>query len=369
MIIRRYILREIALTLFAVTSVLLLIFFSTRFVRLLGDVAGGLLPAELVFSVLGFELLKNLASILPLAVFFAVLLALGRLYRDQEMVALNASGIGQLDITRMLLVLAPFILILNGFLSLYAAPWAAERVDQIRHAAKHRSELSLLSAGRFTESKDGRLVMYVESLSDDQHELENVFVQRRGTDSKSILAANTGYRYIDENSGDEFMVMVDGYRYEGEPGKADYRITKFAKHAVRVRETKAPKAVQRRGTKTSIDLWQSKRLEDIAELQKRILLPLSAVAFMILAVPMSRVKPREGRYGRLFSAVFVYIIYNNLIGTSYKWVGKGELTPWIGMWWLPVLLLAVAAAFAAWQSRNYIDWQNLLQKRDVGMRA
>ena len=369
MIIRRYILREIALTLFAVTSVLLLIFFSTRFVRLLGDVAGGLLPAELVLSVLGFELLKNLASILPLAVFFAVLLALGRLYRDQEMVALNASGIGPVHITRMLLVLAPLILILNGFLSLYAAPWAAERVDQIRHAAEHRSELSLLSAGRFTESKDGRLIMYVESLSDDQRELENVFVQRRGTDSKSILSSNTGYRYIDENSGDEFMVMVDGYRYEGEPGKADYRITKFTKHAVRISEEKAPQAVLRRSAKASIGLWRSKRLRDIAELQKRIILPLSAVAFMILAVPMSRVKPREGRYGRLFSAVFIYVIYNNLIGTTYKWVGKGELTPWVGMWWLPLLLLAAAAAFAAWQSRGQIDWQNLLQKRDVGMRA
>ncbi len=369
MIIRRYILRETALTLFAVTSVLLLIFFSTRFVRLLGDVASGRLPAELVFNVLGLELLKNLASILPLAVFFAVLLALGRLYRDQEMVALNASGIGQLDITRMLLFLAPFVLILNGFLSLYAAPWAAQRIDQIRHAAEHRSELSLLSAGRFTESKDGNLIMYVESLSDDQRELENVFVQRRGSDSKSILASNTGYRYIDENSGDEFMVMVDGYRYEGEPGKADYRITKFGKHAVRINETKAPKGVIRRSANTSIGLWQSKRLRDTAELQKRILLPLSAVAFMILAVPMSKVNPREGRYGRLFSAVFVYVIYNNLVGTTYKWVSKGELTPWVGMWWLPVLLLVVAAAFAAWQSRGQIDWQGLFNKADDGVQA
>jgi lipopolysaccharide export system permease protein len=365
MIIRRYILREIALTLFAVTSVLLLIFFSTRFVRLLGDVAGGLLPAELVFSVLGFELLKNLASILPLAVFFAVLLGLGRLYRDQEMVALNASGIGQLDITRMLLVLAPFILVLNGFLSLYAAPWAAGKAAQIRHAAEHRSELSLLSAGRFIESKDGRLIMYVESLSDDQRELENVFVQRRGTDSKSILSSNTGYRYIDENSGDEFMVMVDGYRYEGEPGKADYRITKFTKHAVRISEKKAPQAVLRRKATASADLWRSKNLGHTAELQKRIILPLSALAFMILAVPMSRVKPREGRYGRLFSAVLVYVIYNNLIGSTYKLVSNGELVSWLGMWWLPVLLLATAAAFAAWQSRGQIDWQSLFGKSDA----
>jgi lipopolysaccharide export system permease protein len=258
---------------------------------------------------------------------------------------------------------------LNGYLSLYAAPWAAENSNQIRHAAKHRSELSLLSAGRFTESKDGRLVMYVETLSDDQRELENVFVQRRGTKSKSILASKSGYRYIDEDSGDEFMVMVDGYRYEGEPGMADYRITKFTKHAVRISEKKAPKAVLRRNAKSSADLWNSNNLPDIAELQQRIILPLSAVAFMILAVPMSRVKPREGRYGRLFSAVFVYVIYNNLIGSTSKWVGKGELTPWLGMWWLPLLLLIVAAALGAWQSRGQIDWQGLLRKPTAEVRS
>jgi lipopolysaccharide export system permease protein len=211
--------------------------------------------------------------------------------------------------------------------------------------------------------------MYVEALSDDQRELENVFIQRRGTKSKSILASNTGYRYIDENSGDEFMVMVDGYRYEGEPGKADYHITKFTKHAVRISEKKAPKVVLGRSATASADLWRSKKLRDMAELQSRIILPLSAVAFMILAVPMSRVKPREGRYGRLFSAVLVYVIYNNLIGTTYKWVGKGELTPWLGMWWLPVLLLAAAIAFGILQSRSQIDWQGLLRKPTAGGRT
>ncbi|WP_126454019.1 LPS export ABC transporter permease LptF [Sulfuriflexus mobilis] len=369
MIIRRYILREIGTTLLAVTSVLLLIFFSTRFVRLLGDVAEGRLPAELVFSVLGLELLKNLASILPLAVFFAVLLAFGRLYRDQEMVALNASGIGQAQIMRMLLLLTPFILVLNGYLALYAAPWAAERVEQIRHAAEYRSELSLLSAGRFTESKDGRLIMYVESLTDDKQQLKNVFVQRLGTGSKSVLASDTGYRYVDKNSGDEFMVMVDGYRYEGEPGKADYRITKFDKHAVRINEKKAPLAIAGRNATASADLWQSANLREQAELQSRIILPLSAVAFMILAVPMSRVKPREGRYGRLFSAVVIYVIYNNLIGTSYKWVGKGEISPWIGMWWLPLLLLLTAAVVVAWQVRGQSLWHGLLRKPLTGTKA
>ena len=358
MIIQRYIVKEVAITLLAVLVVVLLIFFSLRFVRILGDVAAGELPADLVFTLISLKLLKNLGNILPLAMFFSVLLAFGRLYRDQEMVALTASGVGQATLTRFLLFWAPLIFIINVAFSLYLSPWAAAESDRIRHAAENQSELSLLSAGRFIESRDGELIIYVEELSDDQSQLQNVFVQSRKGSRKSVLASETGYRYIDKQSGDEFMVMVDGYRYEGEPGQDDYRITKFVKHAVRVEE-KAETAVElRRSAKTTAFLFSSTRLRDIAELQSRIIVPFVTIALMLLAIPMSRVEPREGRYGRLFSAVFVYVIYNNLYGASYNWVGKGKITPYIGMWWLPLLILLVALLLVMWQTRGQSNWLN-----------
>jgi len=350
--------KEVATTLLAVVTVILLIFFSLRFVRLLGDVAEGILPAELIFTLLSLQLLKNLGSIFPLALFFSVLLAFGRLYRDQEMVALTASGVGQATLTRFLLFWAPLILIVNAACSLYLSPWAAAEAERISHAAENRSELSLLSAGRFIESRDGSLIMYVEELSEDQRELKNVFVQSRKSKNKSVLASATGYRYRDEKSGDEFMVMVNGYRYEGEPGQDDYRITQFEKHAVRVEEKAATAPVLRRKEKSSAVLWASSNLKDTAELQSRIVEPLVTIALMLLAIPMSRVNPREGRYGRLFSAVLVYVIYNNLYGASYNWIGKGVISPWIGMWWLPIGLLLATLAFVLWQSRGQTTWFN-----------
>ena len=358
MIIQRYIVKEIATTLLAVLVVLLLIFFSLRFVRILGDVAEGTLPVEAVLTLLSLQLLKNISNIIPLAMFFSVLLAFGRLYRDQEMVALTASGIGQASLTRFLLFLAPLVFIINAICSLYLSPWAAAESDAIKHAAENRSELSLLAAGRFIESQDGSLIMYVEELSEDQRELQNVFVQSRKGNSKSVLASKTGYRYIDEQSGDEFMVMVDGYRYQGDPGQDDYRITQFVKHAVRVEEKSATTVALHRSAKTTAFLFSSSKLRDIAELQSRIVVPFVTIALMLLAIPMSRVQPREGRYGRLFSAVFVYVIYNNLYGASYNWIGKGKISPWIGMWWLPLLLLLVALGFILWQTRGQSTWLN-----------
>jgi len=357
-IIQRYIIKEVVTTLLAVMVVILLIFFSLRFVRLLSDVAAGVLPAELVLTLLSLQLLKNMDTILPLAVFFSVLLAFGRLYRDHEMIALTASGVGQTKLTRVLMIFAPLVFIINASCSLYLSPWAAAKSDDIRHAAENRSELSLLAPGRFVESRDGTLIMYVEDLSKDQRQLKNVFVQTRKNTRKSVLSSETGYRYIDEQTGDEFMVMVDGYRYEGEPGQDDYRITRFEKHAVRVEEKEVASGDVSRSAKTTAFLWSSPKLRDKAELQSRIIVPFITVAFMLLAVPMSRVNPREGQYGRLFSAVFVYVIYNSLFGASYNWIGKGKLSPYIGMWWLPILVLLVAVAMVMWQTRGQSNWLN-----------
>ena len=358
MIIQRYIVKEVAITLLVVMVVVLLIFFSLRFVRILGNVVDGSLPVDAVFTLLSLKLLKSISNIIPLAMFFSVLLAFGRLYRDQEMVALTASGIGQSSLVRLLLFWAPLIFIINASCSLYLSPWAAAESDAIKHAAESRSELSLLAAGRFIESQDGSLIMYVEELSEDQRELRNVFVQSHKGSRKSVLASETGYRYIDEQSGDEFMMMVDGYRYEGNPGQDDYRITEFVKHAVRVEEKEASGPVLRRSAKKSVLLLSSLELKDIAELQSRIIVPFVTVALMILAIPMSRVQPREGQYGRLFSAVFIYVIYNSLFGASYNWIGNGKISPWIGMWWLPLLLLLVALGFVLWQTRGQSTWLN-----------
>lgn len=358
MIIQRYIIKEVATTLLAVMVVLLLIFFSLRFVRILGDVAEGVLPVEVVLTLLSLQLLKHIGTIIPLAMFFSVLLTLGRLYQDHEMVAMTASGIGQVKITRFLMFIAPLVFVVNAVCTLYLAPWAANEYDNILHVAENRSELSLLSAGRFVESRDGGLIMYVEALSDDQRELKNVFVQSRKGTRKSVLSSKTGYRYIDEKSGDEFMVMVDGYRYEGEPGQDDYRITRFVKHAVRVDEKAVGAAALRQSAKSTHSLWSSPVLRDVSELQSRIVVPFVTVALMLLAIPMSRVNPREGQYGRLFSAVFVYVIYNNLFGAAHNWISRGKISPYIGMWWLPMLILLVALMVVIWQTRGQSNWLN-----------
>jgi lipopolysaccharide export system permease protein len=76
---------------------------------------------------------------------------------------------------------------------------------------------------------------------------------------------------------------------------------------------------------------------DLAELQWRISTPLSALLLALLAVPLSKTNPRAGRFGRLFVGIMLVVIYNNLLSVARGALSKGDISPWLGMWWVHLL--------------------------------
>src|SRR5512142_772349 len=94
MIIERYLFKELTYTLLGVALLLILIILSSTFVRILAQAADGAYPQQIVFTLFALKSIPDLAVVLPLAFLLAVLLALGRLYKDSEMVVLSACGVG-----------------------------------------------------------------------------------------------------------------------------------------------------------------------------------------------------------------------------------------------------------------------------------
>ena len=174
-VIDRYLTREVAFTWLSVTLVLLAILISNQFARILGDAAGGKLPRDAVFTLLGLTSLNYLTILIPLALFLSVMLALGRLYKDSEMTALIACGVGPSELYRPLLRFALVVAVVAGALSIFAAPWALRQVETIRADAEREAQIDALDPGEFRTS-DG-VVFYAESRGDDGL-LRNVFLER-----------------------------------------------------------------------------------------------------------------------------------------------------------------------------------------------
>lgn len=337
-LIDRYVMREVFYTLLAVTPVLLLIFLSHRFVLYLGDVAGGHFTEDILPPLLALNSISILPLLLPLVFYLSVLLALGRLYRDSEMIVLAACGVSPTRVLSTVIASALGLAVIVAALSIYVVPWAIARSDQIAHRAESAPEISLLTAGRFKESRAGDRIVYVEEISPDFKEMHNVFIQSRERGKVDILAAQSGHRYVDKN-GNEFVVLEHGNRYQWTPNRPDYKIANYEKYTLRIRQRKAEPEEDLRKTRSIAALLNSDERQAKAEVQWRLSMPLSAILLAMLGALLARTTPRQGRYAKLFMAIVLYIIYNNLLSVARAWVDQGRVPPLIGLWWVHALLL------------------------------
>jgi lipopolysaccharide export system permease protein len=340
-IIERYVIRESVQNSLAVIAVLVLIYISNRFVRYLAEAAAGELDSGVIFELLALKVTANIVVLLPLAVFLGVLLALGRLYRDSEVIAMHAGGVGVPYLARAIGVMGCAFAVLVAVLSMVIAPMAANSVDDLTRRARSDSEVTGLYPGQFKDFGDGDHIIYVRDINADKSEMTGVFVQMRGPTGVDIVYAESGKQFIESRTGDRFMVLGNGYRYEGAPGDADFVIHAFEKHGVRIKKKTADAVERKLESMTVGELLSGSTVAHVAELQWRVSMPIAAVLLAVLAVPLSRTSPGGGRFAKIFTAVLVYFLYSNVLSILYKAVERGDLSPYVGVW--PAhLVLAIA---------------------------
>ncbi len=327
MIFHRTLLREMTGTALATFLVLLGIVLTTQLVRFLALAAGGSITSGSVVALLGFTLIGFLPTLLSLTLFIAVLMTLSRAYRDSEMVVWFSCGVGLTRwISPVLMFALPLVLTIAA-LALGLSPWAAGKAEDYRKILDSRDDASAIQAGVFRESRQADRVFFVEGASVTDNRVSNVFVSSTQQGRSGVMVAREGFQETAPN-GDRFLVMRNGYRYEGEPGRADFRIYEFERYAVRV-ETQD--AVRAPGTKnlSTPDLIANGGPRHLGELSWRIGLPVSALLLALLAIPLSFVNPRAGRSVNLIVAVLIYMVYVNMISVVQAYIAQSrlQLTP------------------------------------------
>jgi lipopolysaccharide export system permease protein len=346
----RHLLAETGKLLTAILLVISLILLSVMFMRFLQAVTLGDLNANAVLELAGLQVIRYLGRILPPAYFITIILVLGRMYRDSEMVALAACGTGMPRIYRAFLITSLPLMLLTGLLSLYLQPWSARQIDAIWHQQKQNiNELAGLGAGRFNEYSQGDLVFYLES-SNEQASMQNIFVQHRQHGDLGIVVARSGMQELDPITGDRILHLNRGHRYEGNPGDGAYTLAEFERFSYRIfNQQDGPETLRRSGTPSSV-LYRSGDLKDRAELQYRLSYPVSVFTLAILAIPLSRAAPRVQVYGRLFMAFLAYFFFLNLQTVSRSWMEDGSIPEWVGPWWVHLVTLLLAAAIITFDS-------------------
>ncbi len=360
MIIRRYISLQVLGSAAAVTLVLTVILMSGRIIKYFGQAADGRLDVSLLTAVLVYRLPGFLDLIVPLGFFIAILLTFGRLYLDNEMSVLSASGVSRAQIVGHLLLPAGLVFALVTASSLWITPASNARSERLFAQAAERNSFDLVRPGRFQPV--GKRMLYAAAMSPDKQHLMDVrfFEQKPGPDNtvqQILVQAETGRAERDKETGERFLILENGVRYELTPGRAGYRELRFSSYRFLL---PAPVAIEQLRKLSSHDSATLRREsqhnpEALGEWLWRLSLPLFVPTATLLAFALSRVNPRQGRYLKLLPAILLYMSYVVAVGAARNAIEKGkagEAMVWsvhISYFLLALLLLGMENIRLRWR--------------------
>jgi lipopolysaccharide export system permease protein len=340
-IIHRALYRETTKIWAAIIVVLLALFTLILFGHLLSRAARGEFAEGLVLALLGLQLVRYLDVLLPLGLYLALLLALGRWYRDNEMAVLAACGIGLPQLLRPVLTLGAVGVALTATLSLVVNPWVNRVSEQLKVEGRSRSELSLVAPGVFAESKTSGRILYAETVTDDG-ELRNVFVADPRRAAPGVIVARSGRPSAAADGSGQIIQLRDGTSYEGAPGVSGFRTARFETLNLRVELQPLAEAPPPVSSWSSAALWHSDERHARAEWHWRLARPVGVAIFVLLAMVFAYTDPRRGRAITLITAIVAYFVYTNLLGFGLALLRTGKLPAAAGLWWVHGLAAVVA---------------------------
>ncbi|MFM2480292.1 LPS export ABC transporter permease LptF [Celerinatantimonas sp. YJH-8] len=355
MLIFRYLFKETIKTQVAVMVVLMLIFISQKFVRILGDAADGHIPGALVAKLLLLNIPDLAVLILPISFFIGVLFAHGRLYAESEMSVLFACGYSPNKVLGITAAIGAVTLVLSAGNSLFLTPYVNYLEQQVMANVKADSGISSITPGRFVELNN-QAVAFVEKMSSEGTHMEKVFVAHSPAkigQRPSVVMSQAG-NLEDDSDGSQWLDLTKGTRYEGDLNRLDFRVLHFGHYKVQLRDRTEAVARGKIRSLPTRELIGSHDNDRIAELQWRLAMPISIIMLILLVVPLASVNPRQGRYAKLFPAIMLYLSYYLLMSAARSSIEDGHLPWYVAMWLVHLLMLAIGGGFYFVKSEKFL---------------
>ncbi len=336
----RYICREVVSHAVLGLFVFTFVFFVPQLVRLMELVvrhSGGFGTVALLFLC---TLPPVLAFTIPMAVLVGVLIGLGRLSADSEIVALHASGIS----LRRLLLPIGFVASIATLATLATTFWlspASWRTLRRLQAQLLASQAPFSIQPRVFDERFPRLVLYVQDVEAAATRWRGVFLASSGgPQGSAITVASNALLITGTGEGQLQLHLGSGSTHEYDPhDPGHYNVTTFGESeipidvsAAALPETTAPETISERSVMSLVTDASPDWREARTEFQRRVAFPAACVIFALLGVPIG-VRPRRG--GRaaglilaliLIGGYYFFFVYGNHMAA------QGRVTPWVGVW-------------------------------------
>jgi lipopolysaccharide export system permease protein len=344
MIIDRYLLRVIAGPLTAVLSVLAVLFTSYGAAGFLSDAVNGLLPMEAIVQVIGLRTLIALEVLIPISLYLAVVLALGRMYFDSEITALFALGVRPARIMGVVLGLSLCTALAVAGLSLMVRPWAYSRSHEIANRAAASLNTNNMKAGAFYVGNDGNRTIFIERRARPAAPAGGVFVQLRLREGGTrVIYARSVEQLPNTSDMDPLKLhLTDAHVYDiGQNGSASDVVLNVSNLVVQFASAQIEPPEYSAVAASTAQLRVSSSAADTAELQWRLSTSWSTLLLGMLGVPLSRARPRQHKNAKVGVAILIYAGYYLFYESARTWVQNGVIPPFPGIWIAPALLALI----------------------------
>ena len=349
MIFHRALRRELVSSAGATFTVLFSILLTWTLVTILGRAAGGKVASSDVIALLAFAALNYLPTVLVFTSFISVLIVVTRCYKDSEMVVWFASGLSLTRFIKPVLMFGLPMILLTCVLSFYVTPWARAQSTEYAERFAKREDLQKVSPGQFKESSSANRIFFVEGVSGSSAVVRNVFVNQVDAKGTSVIVASEGVVDV-APTGERYLVLKNGRRYQGKPGGADFQSMEFERYSMRVTQQSAEAGGEKDANATpTLTLLAQGTNAAMAELMWRISLPVTGLLLILLAIPLGFVNPRAGSSVNLIIAILLFFTYINLIKVFEASIKQGRFSFEKGVWPLHVVAALAVLALFAWR--------------------
>ncbi|HAK50448.1 MAG TPA: LPS export ABC transporter permease LptF [Gammaproteobacteria bacterium] len=346
MTLYKYFAKDVLFTMVAVAFIVLVISMGWRFSGYLNQAAGGTLSSDVLFLLMGYRLPGFLELIVPVSFFLSLMLVYGRMYVDSEMIVMESCGIGPGRLVFITLLLALFVMVVTAIISLWLKPEGELRTELLMAGQRNMTEFDTLAPGRFQTVRSGKRVTYAEELSGEGN-LAKVFMSEYegaeiiGLQEVTTMVAQSGETQVDE-FGNRFLVLTDGTRYTGKPGSPGFRVINYREYGQMIEQEQARQRIERLAGIPTAKLLESDDPRNMSELHWRIAMVVMIPIMALIAVPLSRVNPRQGRLSKLMPGMFLCFLYVGSLAAAKTGIERENIPLSIGLWWIHGIFLFVA---------------------------
>ncbi len=319
----------------------------------------GLSPGEVGRLVL-YTLPNIVVLTLPMSLLFGILIAIGRLASDSELVAMRASGVSLFTLYRPILLLSALLTAVNVFFLAYLLPRA-------NHALQVQPlEIFAQTAARqveprvFYEEWEG-IVLYVFDMEPGTDLWKGVFLAPSVPQSiNTVTVARTGRLQIDK-AGENIVLHLEGaythkvdldhpqnydlINHDSLDVVLDDQFT--TSQRVKLPATKGVREL----TLTELRQWADDPKRDIetrrlawVEIHKKFSIPAACLVFGLFALPLGFNNRRGGKSSGFALSIAVIMAFYVMLSNGEDAARVGRIAPWLAMWF-PNLFFAALGTF------------------------